>query len=171
MGAPLRISSVRDELDVAMIHRYLSETSYWKRGVALETVRKGIENALCFGGYVNERQVAFARVVTDYTDFAYLRDVFVLPVLDDENGTKAQDLLAHVLFAPETQIEFNKKNYSSGSFNMDAGVGLDLSIVTLETGVSYGLSKAYKDDGALSGNAKYFTLYATLGLVFGGGGN
>ena len=79
MFAPLRISSGRDELDVAMIHRYLSEQSYWKLGVALETVRKGIEHALCFGGYVADRQVAFARVVTDYTDFAYLRDVFVLP--------------------------------------------------------------------------------------------
>ncbi len=79
MHAPLRISSGRDELDVAMIHRYLSEQSYWKRGVALDTVRKGIANALCFGGHVDGQQVAFARVVTDYTDFAYLRDVFVLP--------------------------------------------------------------------------------------------
>ena len=79
MAAPLRISSGRDELDVAMIHRYLSEQSYWKRGVAIEAVRKGIANALCFGGYVGGQQVAFARVITDYTDFAYLRDVFVLP--------------------------------------------------------------------------------------------
>ena len=79
MHAPLRISSERGELDVPMIHRYLSEQSYWKRGVAIETVRKGIANALCFGGYVDGQQVAFARVVTDYTDFAYLRDVFVLP--------------------------------------------------------------------------------------------
>ncbi len=79
MHAPLHITSGRDALDVAMIHRYLSEQSYWKRGVSLETVRKGIANALCFGGYVDGQQVAFARVVTDYTDFAYLRDVFVLP--------------------------------------------------------------------------------------------
>ena len=79
MHAPLRISSERDELDVPMIHRYLSEQSYWKRGVAIETVRKGIANALCFGGYVDGQQVAFARVITDSTDFAYLRDVFVLP--------------------------------------------------------------------------------------------
>lgn len=79
MHAPLRISSERDELDLPMIHRYLSEQSYWKRGVTLEAVRKGIANALCFGGYVDGLQVAFARVITDYTDFAYLRDVFVLP--------------------------------------------------------------------------------------------
>lgn len=79
MPAPLLVSSEREALDVDMIHRYLSEQSYWKRGVALETVRKGIANALCFGGYVEGQQVAFARVVTDYTDFAYLRDVFVLP--------------------------------------------------------------------------------------------
>ena len=79
MHAPLHISSERDELDVPMIHRYLSEQSYWKRGATIDTVRKGIANALCFGGYVDGQQVAFARVVTDYTDFAYLRDVFVLP--------------------------------------------------------------------------------------------
>ena len=79
MHAPLRISSERDELDVPMIHRYLCEQSYWKRGVAIDAVRKGIDNALSFGGYVDGQQVAFARVITDYTDFAYLRDVFVLP--------------------------------------------------------------------------------------------
>ena len=52
---------------------------------------------------------------------------------------------------------------------MDAGLGLDIAVLTLETGVSYGLSNAYKDQGQLMGDAKYFTWYATLGLVFGGG--
>ncbi|MEG0885951.1 MAG: GNAT family N-acetyltransferase [Janthinobacterium sp.] len=91
----MRISTDRGELDVAMIHRYLSEQAYWKRGVALETVRKGIENSLCFGGYVDGQQVAFARVVTDYTDFAYLRDVFVLPACQGRGYGK--QLVAAVL--------------------------------------------------------------------------
>ncbi|PLY43301.1 GNAT family N-acetyltransferase [Janthinobacterium sp. ROICE36] len=95
MRAPLHISSERDELDVPMIHRYLSEQSYWKRGVAMETVHKGIANALCFGGYVDDQQVAFARGVTDYTDFAYLRDVFVLPQYQGRGYGK--QLLAAVL--------------------------------------------------------------------------
>lgn len=79
MKLPMYISTERGDLDVAMIHRYLSEQSYWKQGVSLETVHSGIAHSLCFGGYVDGQQVAFARVVTDYTDFAYLRDVFVLP--------------------------------------------------------------------------------------------
>lgn len=68
----------------------------------------------------------------------------------------------------DDKIQFNKKDYNSGSFNMDAGVGIDLAFLTLEGGLSYGLSKAYKDEGKLLSDSKYFTLYATLGLVFGG---
>ncbi|MBK9419994.1 MAG: outer membrane beta-barrel protein [Flavobacteriales bacterium] len=67
------------------------------------------------------------------------------------------------------KIAFNKDDYNGGSFNMDAGLGLDLSILTLEGDVSYGLSNAYKNQGKLLGDAKYFTYYLTLGLVFGGG--
>jgi GNAT superfamily N-acetyltransferase len=33
---------------------------------------------LCFGGFLDRSQVAFARVVTDYATFANLVDVFVL---------------------------------------------------------------------------------------------
>ncbi|MEO7081529.1 MAG: outer membrane beta-barrel protein [Flavobacteriales bacterium] len=69
----------------------------------------------------------------------------------------------------DDKIDFNKDNYNGGSFNMDAGLGVDISVITLETGVSYGLSNAYKDQGKLMGDSKYFTWYATLGLVFGGG--
>ena len=37
-----------------------------------------IENALCFGVYENDKQVGFARVITDKTTFAYIADVFIL---------------------------------------------------------------------------------------------
>jgi len=65
-------------------------------------------------------------------------------------------------------IPVDKDNFTSGSFNMDAGLGADISIVTLETGVSYGLSKAFEDQGGFSSDSKYFTFYVTAGLVFGG---
>jgi hypothetical protein len=68
----------------------------------------------------------------------------------------------------DDKIDFNKKDYNGGSFNMDAGLGVDLSIISLETGVSYGLSDTYKNDGMLKSDAKYFTWYATLGVVIGG---
>jgi hypothetical protein len=67
----------------------------------------------------------------------------------------------------DDKIDFNKDDYNSGSFNMDAGLGVDISLFTLEAGVSYGLSNAYKDAGELSDDSKYFTYYATLGIVLG----
>lgn len=69
----------RARLDVARIHRYLSEQSTWALGIPRETVERSIAHSLCFGGYVGGEQVAFARVVTDQATFAYLLDVFVLP--------------------------------------------------------------------------------------------
>ncbi|WP_312346503.1 GNAT family N-acetyltransferase [Stenotrophomonas acidaminiphila] len=76
----LRISTDKGELDVPLIHRFLSTGAYWSPGVAKETVERAIAGSLCFGGYLDGAgQVAFARVITDAATFAYLADVFVLP--------------------------------------------------------------------------------------------
>jgi GNAT superfamily N-acetyltransferase len=66
-------------LDHALVHRFLSEQSYWASGVPREVVDRAIEHSLCFGVYRDGAQVAFARAVTDRATFAYLADVFVLP--------------------------------------------------------------------------------------------
>jgi GNAT superfamily N-acetyltransferase len=73
------ISTDRRRLDVGMIYRFLSEQSTWAVGISRDTVERSIDNSLCFGGFVDGRQVAFARVVTDYATFANMVDVFVLP--------------------------------------------------------------------------------------------
>jgi len=73
------ISTELERLDVTMIYRFLSEESTWAIGIGRDIVERAIDNSLCFGGYVDGRQVAFARVVTDYATFANLVDVFVLP--------------------------------------------------------------------------------------------
>ena len=75
----LKISTDRTELDVPMIYRFLSEQSTWAVGISRGVVDRAIENSMCFGGYVDGRQVAFARVVTDYATFGNLVDMFVLP--------------------------------------------------------------------------------------------
>ena len=72
------ISTDQERLDVVLIHDYLANTSYWATGRSIETVRRSIENSLAFGLYKGERQVGFARVITDYATFAWLADVFVL---------------------------------------------------------------------------------------------
>lgn len=70
-------SDKKEELNLAWIYRSLSEESYWARGRTLEEVRRSIENSVCFGLFDGDRQVGFARVISDLTTFAYLCDVFL----------------------------------------------------------------------------------------------
>jgi N-acetylglutamate synthase-like GNAT family acetyltransferase len=96
--ASLQISTDRSELDVPMIYRFLSEQSSWAVGISRSVVDRAIENSMCFGGYVDGRQVAFARVVTDFATFGNLADVFVLP--DYRGRGYAADLLTFILAHP-----------------------------------------------------------------------
>lgn len=74
------ISTDPARLDLAAIHRYLSEDSYWARNIPQETVARALANSLNFGLYSPAGELAgFARVVTDKATFAWLCDVFVLP--------------------------------------------------------------------------------------------
>jgi len=76
--APLEVSADAARLDLDLIHAFLTE-SYWAAGRSRAIVEKSIRNSLCFGAYVGDEQVAFARVITDEATFAYLADVFVVP--------------------------------------------------------------------------------------------
>jgi N-acetylglutamate synthase-like GNAT family acetyltransferase len=96
--ASLQISTDRSELDVPMIYRFLSEQSSWAVGISRNVVDRAIENSMCFGGYVDGRQVAFARVVTDFATFGNLVDVFVLP--EYRGRGYAADLLTFILAHP-----------------------------------------------------------------------
>lgn len=73
----LTISTDRSRLDRHTVLEFL-RGSYWAAGIPGEIVDRSIENALCFGVYDGARQVAFARVISDFATFAYLADVFVL---------------------------------------------------------------------------------------------
>ena len=97
---PLEISTDRDRLDVDMIYGVLSE-SYWARGRQQDVVQTSINNSLCFGAYLDGRQVGFARVITDYAVFGYVADVFVL---DDYQGRGyARQLLQAIVDHPDVQ--------------------------------------------------------------------
>ncbi|WP_434362773.1 GNAT family N-acetyltransferase [Parasalinivibrio latis] len=73
-----RITTDLNEMDFEAIHGFLSE-SYWSAGIPKATLRKGLENSLCFGILDGQnRLVGFGRMVTDKATFAYLADVFVV---------------------------------------------------------------------------------------------
>jgi ribosomal protein S18 acetylase RimI-like enzyme len=98
------VSTDPGRLDLDMIHGYLTR-SYWAAGVPREVVARSVEGALCFGLFeqgggalrtpprpaasppsarsrvdrsLADRQIGFARVITDRATYAYLADVFVL---------------------------------------------------------------------------------------------
>src|SRR5262245_20328120 len=71
------ISTDKARVDLEVVHGFLS-TSYWAAGRSVETIRRSIENSIPFGAYKDNRQVGFARVITDYATFAWIADVFIL---------------------------------------------------------------------------------------------
>ena len=73
------------------MHHWLSTDAFWALGRSRETVARTIEHSLVLGVYAADapdtpdtpdapdpaEQLAFARVVTDYTTFGWLCDVYV----------------------------------------------------------------------------------------------
>jgi len=74
----LEISTDQSRIDLALVQDFLSK-SYWAEGRTTEIVERSMRHSLCFGVYIDGQQVAFARLITDRTVFAYLVDVFVVP--------------------------------------------------------------------------------------------
>jgi len=95
------ISTHKAKLDLEAVHQFLSTQSYWSLHIPFEKVAKAAANSLCFGLYFNEQQIGYARIISDYSTFAYLADVYVLPEFRGRNLSKwlMQTIMAH----PELQ--------------------------------------------------------------------
>lgn len=72
-----RITTDVAAFDVDAIHAYLTR-SFWAAGISRETVEKSLRESLSFALFDGEKQVGFARMVTDRATYAYLCDVYVL---------------------------------------------------------------------------------------------
>lgn len=98
------VSDERARLDLDLIHGCLT-SSYWAPGIPREVVARSLEHSLAFGLFRTdggrERQIGFARVITDRATFAYLSDVFVL---EEERGQGLAKFLLECVHAhPELQ--------------------------------------------------------------------
>lgn len=94
---PYLLSTDKARLQLDMIHGYLRE-AYWSSGIPRETVQRAIDHSLCFGLYREDRQVGFARVISDQATFAYLSDVFVLA--EERGGGLGKWLVRGILNCP-----------------------------------------------------------------------
>ncbi len=72
------VSTDRGKLDMEFLHWFLSKEAYWSLNIPFDRVKRAVENSLNFGLYHNDRQIGYARVITDYSTIAYLGDVFVI---------------------------------------------------------------------------------------------
>ena len=73
------ISTQQSKLDLKAIHQFLSEEAYWSKGIPFNKVVTAAANSLNFGLYLNEKQIGYARIISDFATIAYLGDVYVLP--------------------------------------------------------------------------------------------
>jgi GNAT superfamily N-acetyltransferase len=94
------VTTDRARFDLDVIHGFLT-ASYWARGIPRETVARSMEHSLCFGAFDGDRQVGFARVISDRTTYAYVCDVFALE--SDRKRGIGKSLMAAIMAHPELQ--------------------------------------------------------------------
>jgi len=89
------ITTDKSLMHIADIHKWLSEEAYWCKNIPVDKVQTAFDNSFCIGAVCDGRQVAFARLVTDYTTFGYLADVYVE---DAHRGRGISKKMMEVLF-------------------------------------------------------------------------
>jgi len=80
LGDGIQLDDDKERIDLAEVHRFLSEEAYWARGRPRETVERLVREASrVVGLYDGDRQIGFAGAFTDGASLVYLADVYVLP--------------------------------------------------------------------------------------------
>jgi N-acetylglutamate synthase-like GNAT family acetyltransferase len=95
------ITTDRNKMDIVAIHDFLSKHSGWSDNIPFEIVKKSTDNSLNFGLFHNNKQIGFARVISDFSTIAYLGDIYVL---DEYRGQGlSKKLMEVVMTHPELQ--------------------------------------------------------------------
>lgn len=92
-------------IDLQYVYDFLSTKSYWSQGLPYERFFTAFTNSLCYGVYRNNKQIGFARVVTDYSECGLIWDVFIDPEYQRQGIGKL--LMNSILTNPETKYVFN----------------------------------------------------------------
>jgi N-acetylglutamate synthase-like GNAT family acetyltransferase len=78
-----KITTDKSKMDIVAIHDFLSKYSGWSDNIPFDKVKSSIDNSLNFGLFHNDKQIGFARIISDFSTIAYLGDIYVL---DDYRG-------------------------------------------------------------------------------------
>ncbi len=97
------VSSDPAKLDLHFVHDWLANKSYWSQGIPFKLVERLVQNSLCFGVYHQSgKQVGFGRVVTDFTTFAWVTDVFI--IVEYRGKGLSRLLMDSILSHPELRV-------------------------------------------------------------------
>ena len=72
------ITTDKTKLDIVAIHDFLSKYSGWSDNIPFDRVKTSIDNSLNFGLFHNNKQIGFARIISDFSTIAYLGDIYIL---------------------------------------------------------------------------------------------
>jgi GNAT superfamily N-acetyltransferase len=95
------ISTEKERLDIKAIHHFLSTHSYWSLNIPYSKVEQAVAHSLNFGVFQKEKQIGYARVISDFSSIAYLGDVYVLPEFRGNGLSKW--LMQTIMEYPELQ--------------------------------------------------------------------
>lgn len=76
MTSAITIKTAIEAQDLEFIHRFITNT-YWAKGRSKETMKLCMDHSLNYGVFIDEKQIGYARVVSDFGQFAYIMDVFI----------------------------------------------------------------------------------------------
>ena len=96
----ITVSTDKNKLNVPFIQNFLKDV-YWAAGRTMEEVQKTIDSSFCFGIYLDDKQIGFCRVITDYVVFAYLMDVFII---EEHRGKGYSTILINAMMT-EPQLQ------------------------------------------------------------------
>jgi GNAT superfamily N-acetyltransferase len=71
------ITATKKKVDLQYVYNLLCIPSQYSTGLPSERFAMVIENSLCFSVFYQGKQVGFSRVISDYTEFASIWDVFI----------------------------------------------------------------------------------------------
>lgn len=77
------ITTDKSKMDIIAIHDFLSKYSGWSDNIPFDRVKTSIDNSLNFGLFHLDKQIGFARVISDFSTIAYLGDTDSGNVCDD----------------------------------------------------------------------------------------
>ncbi len=97
----IRYSHDHAHMQLDRIHAYLVH-SYWAKDIPFDIAERSIVNSTVVGAFDGDKQIGFARLVTDTATFAYLADVYV----EEEYSGRgiASEMVERLQALPELQM-------------------------------------------------------------------